>query len=537
MLCSPFAYWYSALFFQDDIKVTRKLTVNVGLPYELQTPPTERYDRLSWGFDPNAVLPVKAPGYDLKGGLIFANSNGYGRRGGNIDGNNFGPRIGFAYSVTPKWVVRGGYGIFYADVLANLAGFNQVNATALGSQPSFNSLTDMITTNDGGLTPATTLANPFPNGLTKPTGKSAGLLTGIGTSVSFVNADRKSPYVQQWQFSIQRQLGGNSVASISYVGSHALALLSSQLSLTGETFNWNQQPDSLLVPGLPGTIKVNNPFYGIFPSTTTLGSSTTTTAGQLAVRFPQFTSVSVYGMNGNNDLYHSLQGRFEKRISKGISLVANYTWSRNMFYDMNSIVNVRKYRTVASTDFPQLATIFGIVDLPVGRGRQWASHTSRWIDGVIGGWTVAGSFTAHSGDPLSVTQSLGRPTATENPVYHTPIEERLGNHVNPATGIPTNPYFNTQVWQPLPNNYTLSKEPPLLNWLRGPAPIYQNVSIFKTFTIRENFRLELRGLLNNFTNSPVFGNPATNMSTPASFGVITTATGTRNVNFMAKLRF
>ncbi len=131
----------------------------------------------------------------------------------------------------------------------------------------------------------------------------------------------------------------------------------------------------------------------------------------------------------------------------------------------------------------------------------------------------------------SVTQALGRPSAEVDPVYDTLIESRLGNHVNPATGVPTNPFFNTSVWLPLPNNYTITKEPPLLDWLRGPAQVYKNISIFKTFTLRENVRLELRGLLNNFTNSPVFGDPSTNMSTPATFGVITTAGGTRTVNF------
>jgi hypothetical protein len=529
-------YYFSG-FFQDDIKVTSKLTVNLGIRYELETPPTERYNRITWGFDPTVPLPVTVPGYNLQGGIVFADTNGKGRESGTIDGNNFGPRFGFAYAAAPKWVIRGGYGIFYADLLDNIAGWNQVTTTGLGSQSTYNNVTTMTTSNDGGLTPATTISNPFPNGLSTPTGNSLGVMTGVGGSISVLSPHRLNPYVEQWQFSVQRQIGGVGVASLAYAGSHALKMVSNLLNQTGTYYNLNELPDQYLVAGLPANNKVTNPFYKIFPASTTLGGSSTTTQGQLWVRYPQFTTVNLYGNNTNNDLYHSLQARFEKRISHGLSLVANYTYSRNMFYDMTSLVNVRKYRTVASTDYPNLATVFAVYDLPFGRGREIGANLNRWANGVVGGWTLAGSFSGRSGDPLSVTQALGRPSAETDPVYHTSIESRLGNHLNPATGQPTNPFFNTSVWLPLPNNYTITKEPPLLDWLRGPAQVYKNISIFKTFNIRENVRLELRGLLNNFTNSPVFGDPATNMSNPASFGVITTAGGTRTVNFMAKLRF
>jgi len=528
---------YASGFVQDDIKVTHKLTVTLGLRYELETPPTERYNRLAWGFNPTAPLPITVPGYNLEGGVQFVNQNGYGRESGTIDGNNFGPRFGFAYSPSSKWVVRGGFGIFYSNLLDNLAGFNQVTTIGLGAQGSYNTVTNMTTTNDGGLTPATTVANPFPNGLTAPTGNSLGLLTDLGTSVSVLNPHRLNPYVEQWQISVQRQLSATSVLSVAYVGSHALKLVSSLLDQTGEGLNLNELPDQYLVAGLPANNKVTNPFYGIFPSTTSLGSSTTTTQGQLWVKYPQFTTVTEYGNNTNNDLYHSMQVRYEKRLSHGLSLVGNFTYSRNMFYDMTSLVNVRKYRTVSSTDYPFVGNVFAVYDLPVGRGRQFGSSMPSVLNGILGGWTLAGSYTGRSGDPLTVTQTLGRPSAEVDPVYNTPIESRLGDKVNPVTGIPTNPYFNTSVWVPLPNNYTITKEPPLLDWLRGPSQQFKNISIFKSFNIHENVRLELRGLINNFTNTPVFGDPATNMSTPATFGVITTASGTRNVNFMAKLRF
>jgi hypothetical protein len=138
---------------------------------------------------------------------------------GRVDGHNFGPRFGFAYSVTPKWVVRGGFGIFYADLLDNISGWNQVTTIGLGSQSTYNDSATMTTSNDGGRTPATTISNPFPNGLTSPVGNSQGVLTGIGGSISVMNPYRVNPYVEQWQFSVQRQLGGSSVASLAYVGS------------------------------------------------------------------------------------------------------------------------------------------------------------------------------------------------------------------------------------------------------------------------------------------------------------------------------
>jgi hypothetical protein len=529
--------WYVSGFFQDDIRLTPKLTLNIGMRYELETPPTERYNRIAYGFDPNATLPITVPGLDLKGGLTFAGVNGEPRGSGSLDTNNFGPRFGFAYSVAPKWVVRGGYGIFYSGLLTNIAGFGQVNATALGAESAFNAVTNYTYSTDSGRTPYTTIANPFPNGLVTPTGSSQGLLSQIGNSISFVNPNRVLPYVQQWSFAIQRQLDGNTMIEASYVGSHALKLVSSLQSTTGEYYNLNELPDVYLVKGTPANNKVANPFYGILPATSSLGTSSTTTQGQLWYRFPQFTAVNEYAMNGNNDLYHALQINLQRRFSHGLSLNANYTFSRNMYYDQTSVVNVRKYRTVAATDYPNMFRVFVTYDVPFGRNKTFGSQLPRWADYVAGGWSLSGSYSFTSGDPLTVTQSLGRPTATSDPVYSTSVGSRLGDQLDPKTGLPLNPYFNTNVWTPLPNNYTVTQQPPLYDWLRGPSKSYTNISIFKTFPIRERLRLELRGEIYNPFNSPVFGDPATNMSTPATFGVITTAGGTRNINIMGKIRF
>jgi hypothetical protein len=500
---------YAGLFVQDDIKLTPKLTLNLGLRYELETPFTERYDRISYGFDESAALPVTVPAMDLRGGLLFVNQDGRTGRQGKLDANNFGPRFGFAYSARPKLVLRGGYGIFFSSGIVNQSGLVGV--------ASFDAISRYVASIDGNRTPFTTIANPFPNGLVQPTGNRLGLATELGNAISFLDPNRVLPYVQQWQWSLQYELPWRTLLEAGYVGVQTLKL--------PEDFNWNEKPDVYLALGTAESNSVRNPFFGIFPATSTLGQGTTFTQNRLWARFPQFTNVNIVGSNTARTIYHGLQMRLEKRFSHGLALVANYTNSKIMEYNATSMVNSRWYRTVSDMDRPQIFRLFFAYELPWGRGRMW------------GGWELTGFLKLTSGEALSVTERRGRPIPLRAPALGGSVAGRLGDRIDPATGLPTNPYFDTTAWVRLPSDYTITPEPPRLDWLRGPRQRSTNLTVLKTFRLTEAVRMELRGELNNPTNTPAFENPGTDMSNPATFGVITDDQGPRSVQLGAKIRF
>ena len=523
--------WYSALYFQDDFKVTRRLTLNLGLRHELETPPTERYDRISFGVDPNVPVPLTIPGLQLKGVLQFVNQNGRGRRGAETDYNNFGPRFGFAFQMNSKTVVRGGYGLFYANGLGNISGTGSVSVNALGAQPTFNAVTRIPNSNstDGGRTPITTMQNPFPNGLVTPTGNTLGQLSELGNSVNYANPFRVLPYAQQWQFSIQRSVGQATVVDAAYVGSHALKQY--------HTYNWNERSDKWLVSGSGEYDRIPNPFYRVFPSTSTLGGSSETTKGRFWVAYPQFNNLTVYGMNTDRSLYHSGQFSIRRRMAHGLMLNANYTFSKNLYYDGASLINERHWRTVSSTDRPHIFRIFANYRMPFGRQRAIGNSAPKWLDAAIGGWELAGTFRMTSGTPLSISERAGRPIPIADPVKGGSVADRLGDRIDPKTGAPTNPYFDTTAWKALSSDYVISLEPLRYSWLRGPRGTYANLTAYKVFNLRERFKFELRGEANNVLNHPIFGNPATDMNNPVTFGSITSAGGTRTINISGKLRF
>ncbi len=512
---------YAGFYFQDDWKVTRRLTLNLGMRYDLETPPTERFDRLLYSFDPDFDVGITVPGLGpLNGAVRFVNDGGIGRRQGVIDRNNFGPRIGLAYSAGDNTVIRAGYGIFYSSDV------NQVNAPT--TDGAFGAITQYVgsTGSDTLPIPGVSLSNPFPNGYVTPTGKSLGTLTDLGSTVTYVNPNRVLPYVQQWQFSIQRQFPGRVLGEIGYVGMHSVKQF--------ENLSLNDTPDSQL----GNTVNVPNPFLGLLPAVSTLGQGSTVLATQLMKTYPQFSTVTLQRNNDGRVLYHSLQTRVQKRFSSGLQFVGNYTYSKSLQYLQTSAVNVRhNNRTVSPIDYPHMFNLFLTYDMPFGRGRSIGRNWARWLDTVVGGWTVA--FTTHyqSGVPLAVTDTNGTPIPIGNPTTSGGIASRLGDRVDPATGLPANPFFSRDVWIRMPN-FTVSPEPALWSWLRGPSHWNQNATLTKSIAVTERYKVELRAMAVSPFNHPVFNDPATNLASPATFGVITETTGsTRAITFGAKMRF
>jgi hypothetical protein len=498
---------YLGAFVQNDWKVTPKLTLNLGVRWELDTPFTERYNRMSYGFDQNAKLPVQAPGLDLRGGILFAGVNGSPRSGGQLDTNNFGPRFGFAYNVLPKTVIRGGYGIFYS-VESNLTSFN-------GAIGAFDTATPFAGSTDNGATPFRTLANPFPTGLQQPAGSSLGLLAQAGSSVSFFDSRRVTPYAQQWQFSIQRELPSQVVVEAAYVGMHNLK--------EPESFNLNEKPDQFLPLGAAENTRVTNPFLGVLPATSTLGQGATITQGQLWVQYPQFTGVTIQGVPTGAASYNSLQAKAEKRMTHGFSLMLAYTFSKLMTNNTTSLINPRHYRSIGSIDQTHVFRPTFAYQLPIH-----LEHANRVLKSAFGSWQLSGFATLTSGLPMSVTQANGRPIRLRDPALSGSVGDRLGDRRDPATGRVLNPYFDITAFQPLPSQYTISPEPPYLAELRAPGEKTLSLYLFKDFRVTERMKARLHVQAYNVLNSIVFDPPGTNMSNQGTFGVILTTHGPNN---------
>ncbi|HTM47215.1 MAG TPA: TonB-dependent receptor [Bryobacteraceae bacterium] len=503
---------YLGLFVQNDWKVTPRFTLNLGLRYELETPYKERYDRNSYKFDRDATLPVKVPGLDLRGGILFAGING-NPRSIDADKNNFGPRVGFAYSPSQNTVIRGGYGIFYSTIALTTSFFGAVNV--------FNAVTPFVGSIDNGATIAATLANPYPAGLIQPVGNSVGLLAQVGDTLSFFDDKRVNPYNQQWQLSVQRQLPARIVFEIAYMGMHNLRQI--------ENFNLNEKPDRFLALGRAENNAVPNPFLGVFPATSTLGRGATITQSRLWPMFPQFTTLTGQGFNTGQALYHSLQMKADKRLSGGLNMLWAYTFSRLMDNNTTSIVNARHYRAVSLYDQKHVMRLAFTYQLPF-------RFKSMVLRQAAGGWAVSGFGTLASGVPLSVTQANGRPIRLVSPKLTGSVGSRLGDKRD-AGGNVLNPYFNTGAFLALPDQYTLSPEPPALDDLRAPGTRSLNMAVFKAFPIRERFKLEVRMEATSVTNTPIFDAPGTNMSQTSTFGVIRSAGGNRAVQGSARFVF
>ncbi len=504
---------YVAAFLQEDWKVNAKLTLSFGVRYELETPYTERYNRMSYGFDENAAFPVQAPGLNLRGGILFAGTGGKPRRGGLIDGNNFGPRFGFAYSIDRRTVVRGGYGMFFSGQAYN-TGF-------LADVGVFNATTPLVGTIDGGATPFSTLANPFPGGIRAPVGAAAGLLAQAGDTIAFFDERRVSPYNQQWQFSVQRQLPGQIMAEAAYVGMLSLKQF--------ESFNLNERPDQYLVLGTAENTRIPNPFLNVLPSNSVLGQGATITQNRLWGRFPQFTNVTIQGANTGKAIYHALQTKLDKRITHGLSVLWTYSFSKLIDNETTSIVNPRRFRSVSGLDQKHIMRMAGTYELP------W--QFSGLKRHVAGGWSLSGYLTMETGTPLSITHPNGRPIRLRNAAKSGPASSRLGDQLDPTTRRPANPYFDTTSFAALPSQYVISPEPLRFDELRAPGVFGLNVSLFKAFPLRDRLRLQVRMDAQGITNTPNFAAPGTNLSSIATFGVITSAGGSRQLQGSARITF
>lgn len=340
----------------------------------------------------------------------------------------------------------------------------------------------------------------------------------MGQSVSFLAQGWVLPYTQQWQFGIQHSLPSQACLELAFVR---------QLSLKGlEGFGLNDKPDACLALGTQENVQVPNPFYGILPSQTSLGSSKTVAQRQFWLAYPQFSGVSQNASNTHTTVYHAVQVSLEKRLTHGLSALGNWTISKMIENNITSLVNTRHYRCISSTDTPHVVNVAWVYDLPFGPGRPLLKQRGP-LGKIIGGWSLSGKYHYESGNPLSFSDSNERPIRIRDAAKGGPIVKRIGNQVNPVRRQVLNPYFDTTAFVSLPTQYMVSPEPPSFGELRGPPSRGLSASLVKRVRVHERLSIDARLDASGLTNTPNWGDPGTNMKDQTTFGVISSAGGNR----------
>ena len=529
---------YLAEFIQDDIKWTRKFTMNVGFRLEEETGTTERYNRMA-AIDPAVLNPIsnevtnpftgQTP-WNLYGGYVFA-GNGQGSLGRReIRGLEWkpDPRLGIAYSINDKTVVRAAYGIFY--------GVPYAGATREFTSSAFTSTTNWVATLDN-IHPANLFSNPFPNGYVYPPGNSQGLLSAIGQNlVSAEPSTIRTLYNQQWNVSVQRGIGTDAVLQVAYVGNKGthLAWYSG-----GGTASLNQLGPQYSSLGDNLLQLVPNPFYGIIPSGPL--SQSRVQYGQLLRPFPAWQTVAADGTAIGNSEYEALQMSLTKRFTNGVSLIAGYTWSKLMTDisdgvwsaagSIRSSYCVRCEHSPSSYDVPHRFTLTATGELPFGRGKMFGSSWNGFVNAVLGGWQANGILTLASGQPLVFTTAANN-SYTYGGGQHPNV---VGDPVL-SSGKSIYEWFNTAAFAQ-PANFTSGDLSRTYTGVRTDWTRNLDASLFKNFQIMERFKLQFRAEAFNISNTPVFGGPGTTIN-GANFGVITGQSNVpRNLQLALKLLF
>lgn len=512
---------YYGLFFQDDWKVTRKLTVNLGLRYEADPPMTERFNRASRGFDfitanpiqadaqanytRNPIPELPASAFRTPGGLLFAGTGGQPRGHWNTDRNNFSPRIGLAYSLTPKTVVRAGYGIF----------FEPLSAERLDSrQQGFSQRTTLVPSQDNGLTFRGTLRNPFPDGIREPAGAAQGLRTFLGQGLTVLLPGTYNGYMQRWSFNIQRELPSRIFMEAGYLGNRGTSLTMNRDfdAVPAQYLSRSPERDQAAIDFLSRNYP--NPFNPIADFAGTGLQGANTTRGQLLRPFPQFTSMTAVTNEGYS-WYHSAQLRFERRFSGGFTIQGSYAWSK--FMEATSLLNdpdLRPHEAISALDRPHRVTMSGIWELPAGKGRRWMTRAPAILEQAAGGWSFNWIFQAQSGQPLDWGNVLFRGNIKDIPLSKD--QRTVDRWFNTDAG------FETSAARQLASN--LRTFPLRLAGVRGPGFCTWDMSMIKRFRITEKLKLEFRAEAQDALNQAVFSNPST---APANtlFGQINSVQG------------
>jgi hypothetical protein len=552
-------------FVQDNWHVNNRLTVNLGLRYDVDLPRTERHDRMSY-FDPSA--PSVVPGY--KGSFEYAGVNGNPRTPFDTYWGAVGPRVGLAFRINNKTVLRGGYGIYYDPSKGGAAG---IGSGGFGFAGYDDQNSPYAFVSPSGLPQA------YPNSvdvLGQPAGtafkgsvvgNSLGTKFGIGDLSAGSAVPVRSPAYsvlpreQSWSFGIEREVGWNVLVDAEYIGKKG-----SRLYMGGDNFSLNHLPDSVASQFLTNSAALNA--NATIPAGLQAGVEAATSpysngfwggqwpAYNAYLPFPQY-GTSAWG--GNllqnvdppiaNSIYNGFTLRAEKRFSQGLQFLGTYTNQKSI--DNASLAGNSEYitggsggasglaqiqdpncpaceRSLSQFDISQIAQFSAVYALPFGRGKRFGGGIDKWVDTAFGNWQVNGIYRWDTGLPLILYLQGGTSVPTfgnQRPDLNAPLER--ASDWGPGAGI--NTYFScgqcaTEATKPL--QYALGTAPRVLPNIRAPGTNNFSMSIFKEFPLQfhEGAKLQFRAESFNTLNHVQFGAPNTTVQPTGpgnSFGQIT----------------
>ena len=420
-----FYAYYAGVFVQDDWRIRKNLTLNIGLRFDHDFPYHEKWARTVNGFAFDATNPLNAAAsaayakspipqlppsqFKVMGGLTFASADNtavYSNTSHMVS-----PRIGLAWTpekLHGKSVVRVGGGMFVAPVtIAQLGASGAYSTNPLLTQQGFSQSTAFKDSNDAYLTPASTLSNPFPGGIQQPVGSANGLTTFANQAVSFLNPEVKSPYALRWNFSIQHSFTPNLMVEVTYLGTHSVHLPVSYTQMNGiprQYLSTLPVRDQALITAM--SVTAPNPFAGLVS-----GASATSSTAQLLSKYPQYpvfsggfvssaSGVTEYNLNVGSSHYNAINARMIKRFSKGLQLTLGYMKSNNVeqMTWLNDSDGAPE-RRASPFDRPTRVTMTMTYDLPVGRGRLVDVQNSV-LNTILGGWKVAATYQYQAGGPI-----------------------------------------------------------------------------------------------------------------------------------------
>jgi hypothetical protein len=524
------------LFVHDDWKVNSRLSLNLGLRWELEGALTERFNRTIRGFDTGAVQPIEAAAraayaasqatnptpevpvdqFRVRGGLTFAGVNGEPRGLYETPKKNFMPRIGLAYKLDDKTVLRAGYGIFFGFL-------GQRRGDIV--QSGFSTTTPLVVTLDNGLTFRETLSNPFQNGLQPIPGASLGIQTFLGRSLGsgtggnptpgFFNPNPLSPYMQRWQLGVQRELSNGFVADITYVGNRGthIEIFRNINALPNQYLSTSTTRDQARINYL--TALVPNPFAGM-PQIDPGMRGTSIQRQRLLRPYPHFGDIWTTSNEGYS-WYHSLQLDLEKRFSRGYTIAASYTFSK--FMEATALLNqgdLRPTEMISDNDRPHRLSVSGIYELPFGKNRQFLANVGTLVSYLVSGWQVSGIYAFQSGPSIEFGPNILFTGDVKN-IRLPGDQQTIQRWINTDAG------FNKVTAQQLDLN--VRTFPLRFGFIRADQISNFDIGIIKKTFIGETKEIQFRGEFLNAFNHPLLFTGQINVTpTNAAFGQVTAQT-------------
>ncbi|MGD1101014.1 MAG: carboxypeptidase-like regulatory domain-containing protein [Terriglobia bacterium] len=528
-----------SFFVQDDYHATRKLTLNFGLRWDYEGPAYDKYNRLLNGFCTTCASPLAIPGFALVGGPTFAGANNAPAGIFHPKYDNFGPRFGFAYALGHDMVVRGGFGIVYAQRIEYVGAAPGYNVS-----PSFNS-----TVSPGIPNPAYTFANPFPAGLPAIAGNSWGLATNVGAGLNVPNPNMDIPRTMQYSLEVQKSLGRDWLFSLGYVGSDSKRLNVNQpLNFVPRSYIKDQSPQGLATETAYLGTQVANPFlnlpatspyYSYFKGNNSGYFNSTIAQSTLAEPYPQFGGITQYYTPIGTSHYHSLQLAVNKRLGYGLEFSANFTWSKTLQATgfLNSS-DTYPQQTIAPYDTPRVFNLNFAYFAPFGPGKKFLNSTNPVLSRVVSGWSLSITPMIHDGFPLPNPNYGGgdgwlQPTGASRRPANQSITHWINTCTetaavyNASTGVTSTP---TLVASTCKNDSAAAWQQTVPNQLITWSPYYHDVrytgihrtdaSIKKETTIKEKWQLTYRADFINAFNSTEWFTNMDNGGSSSTFGSV-----------------